>query len=271
MHHVNQDLEEVGEVGWGRGGVQTVILTHAHVFKQLVQHMKNNCGEAKSLRDSRHCVSLQYYGIRRSRFENLQREDESNTFSEPGVEEDIDDGIQTGVKMGQPDLDSNKGGVDRRVFTGQRGEIVRTEAAEKDHHDHAQNPGGLDLRLPGGCRRPSRHCGDLRLDAASCTQHHHKHPHVQHDDDADGDDEGEDEVEDSCQVADDDHTLTQAGAGVARFLQVLLQKHNPVEDGAKPAQQHNVLHPSVGHLGGVVEREADGHVAVDGDEHHACY
>lgn len=216
-------------------------------------------------------VSLHYYGIGRSRFENLQCEDESNALPEPGIKKHIDDRVQAGVKMGQPDLHSNKGSVDRRVFTCKRREKVRTEAEEEDDDHHAQDAGSLDLRPPGGYRRSSCQGGDLGLDAASCTKHRHKHPCVQEHDDADGDDEGEDEVEDSCQVADHNHTLTQTGAGVTRFLQVLLQKYNPIEDGAEPAQKHSVLHLPVGHLGGVVERVADGYVAIDGDEHHVSY
>lgn len=173
--------------------------------------------------------------------------------------------------MCQPDLESDRRSIDGRVFPLQRGEIVWTEATEEDDYDDTQNPGSLDLPLPRGYGMPARHGGDLRPDAASRTQHHDKHSYVQDYDEGDGYDEGEDEVDDSRQVVDDDHALTQAGARVARFLQVVFEKYNPVEDGAEPAQIHNVLDPGVGDLGGVEERVTDGHIAVNGYEHHAGY
>lgn len=168
------------------------------------------------------CVSLYYFGVAWSRLENLQCEDESNAFPEPGIEKGVDDRVQAGVEMGQPDLKGHERSIDRSVFPCQRGEIVRTEAKQEDDNNNTQNPGSLHLRLLHCHRMRGGHACDLRLDGASCSYHHDKHSHVQDYDDGDGYDKSADEVDDPCQVVDHDHTLAQAGAGVARLLQVVL-------------------------------------------------
>lgn len=52
------------------------------------------------------CLSLQNTDLTRARLQYLQCNNVFNGFSEPGIEEDVDDGVKTGVKIQEPELDT---------------------------------------------------------------------------------------------------------------------------------------------------------------------
>ncbi|KAK0156339.1 Non-structural maintenance of chromosomes element 1 [Merluccius polli] len=193
-------------------------------------------------------TGLEDADLSRAILEDPERDDEPDGTSEPGVEQGIDERVEGGVDVDHPGHDAPERITVRGVLLCQHRVVVGAEARQEHQDKDTQRPGRLALRLPVGpawCR-----CSDLQVHGTRLRHGHHQHPQVQHRDDGARPNEGG----------------KPAGAG-----QVVLEDGSVVEHGGEPAEAHARLGALLRHHGVVVQRVADGHIAVDGDQHHVAH